>query len=73
MRILVKAKTCSKKPAVTVVDASHLIVAVKELAVDNKANVAILSAVARHFAVSLGQVRIVSGRSSTRKIIEIEK
>ncbi len=71
MRVFVKAKPRSKQPGVIVVDADHLIVVVKEPPVDNKANFAILEAVAKHFSVSLGQVRLVSGQSSSNKVIEI--
>ncbi len=69
-RVFVKAKTGSKKPGITVIDAGHLIVAVREPARENKANFAVLAAVAEHFAVSLSQVRMVAGRTSTNKIIE---
>lgn len=71
MRVFVKAQVRSRRPGVEVVDDEHLIVRVKEPPVDNKANFAILEAVAKHFSVSLGQVSMISGRDSTNKVIEI--
>ncbi len=68
-----KAKTRSLRPGITVVDGEHLVVAVRESPTNNRANFAILEAVAKYFSVSLGQVRLVSGRSATQKVIEIER
>ncbi|MDO8601542.1 MAG: DUF167 domain-containing protein [bacterium] len=73
MRIFVKAKTRSRQSGIEQLDVDHYKVNVQEPPVDNKANFAILEAVARHFSVSLGQVRLVSGRDATNKVIEIEK
>jgi len=49
----------------------HFIVAVKERAVDGKANRAIEKALAEHFRVSQSCVRIVAGSASREKILEI--
>lgn len=71
MRISVKVIARSRRPGVEVVDSEHLVIRVKEPPVDNKANFAVLQAVAEHFRVSLGEVRLVSGATSTHKIIEV--
>jgi uncharacterized protein YggU (UPF0235/DUF167 family) len=51
----------------------ELVVAVKERTVAGAANRAILKAVAAYFGVPLARVRIVSGRASREKLIEIEE
>ena len=73
MRIFVKAKTRARNPKIEQIDADHYMVSVHEPPVDNKANFAILEAVAAHFSVSLGQVSMISGRDATNKVIEIQK
>ena len=73
VRIFVKAKTRAKQPKIEQLDADHYAVSVHEPPVDNKANFAILEAVAKHFSVSLGQVSMISGRDSTNKVIEVQK
>lgn len=54
-------------------DADHFVIRVKEPPIDNKANFAVLEAVAKYFSVSIGQVSIISGRESTNKVIEVER
>ena len=48
-------------------------VSVRAMPVDGKANKAILQALAVYFEVSPSSVRIVSGQTSKKKIIEINK
>jgi len=45
---------------------------VREQAVDGAANDAVIEAVARAFGLKPRQVRLVHGRSSRRKLVEIE-
>jgi hypothetical protein len=49
----------------------HFVVAVKERAVDGKANRAIEKAIAEYFRVSSSCVRIVIGGASREKVVEI--
>jgi uncharacterized protein len=51
----------------------HFRVAVKEPPVQGRANWRIVSMIAKHFNVSVDSVRIVSGVSSKKKVIEISE
>jgi uncharacterized protein len=78
MKILVFAKPAARRASVVPMasmvpgfDACFSI-AVKEPAVDGRANQAIGDALANHFSVPLSQVRIISGHSAKKKIFIIE-
>ena len=71
MKIFVKAKPGAKKELVEKVDANNFTVAVKESAKEGRANWAIERALAQYFNVSPSQVRIISGRTSRQKMVEI--
>ena len=49
----------------------RFVVAVKERAVDGKANRAIEKALAEHFGVSPSSVRIITGHASREKTVDI--
>ncbi len=49
----------------------HFIVAVKEPAIDGRANRAIERALAEYFKVPLSRVRMVRGHSAKQKVVEI--
>jgi uncharacterized protein (TIGR00251 family) len=70
VKISVKAKP-SRKEAIEQIDAVHFVVRVKEPPVEGRANEAIVATLAKHFGVPRKDVRIVSGRTSRQKIIEI--
>lgn len=81
MRIFIKAKPGAKTAYVKKVGGDelfakaagdHFVVAVKERAVDNKANRAIEKAIAEYFKVPIAQVRITNGQTSREKVIEID-
>ncbi|MDE2019446.1 MAG: DUF167 domain-containing protein [Patescibacteria group bacterium] len=50
----------------------YFLVAVKERAVEGKANRAIEKAVAEYFKTSVSRVRIVRGQSAREKVIEVD-
>lgn len=70
MRIRVEVKPNSKAPVVEAVE-DHLVVRVKEPPKEGKANEAVLRAIAEHFGVARRDVRLVSGESSRRKLVEL--
>lgn len=70
-KILVYAKAGARENKVEQVDDAHLVVSVKEPAQDGRANTAIEEVVAAYFNVAKSRARIVSGKTSRRKIIEI--
>lgn len=71
MKFFITAKPNAKHTSVERIDATHLKVSVKEPPVDGKANDAVLREVANFFDVPFSQVRLKSGASSRRKIIEV--
>jgi uncharacterized protein (TIGR00251 family) len=78
MRINVKAKPRAKKEEIIPPQAGLFadreevyIVSIKEPPVDGKANEAIVRVLAEYFKVPKSHVRIVSGQTSKKKIVEI--
>ncbi|MDP3963508.1 MAG: DUF167 domain-containing protein [bacterium] len=71
MKIFIAAKPGAKKPRIEQVDDTHIVVAVKERPEDGKANAAIIKAVAAHFGVAASRVRMISGRTARKKVVEI--
>jgi uncharacterized protein YggU (UPF0235/DUF167 family) len=78
MRIFVRAKPGVKREYIKETSdlfekngERHFVVAVKERAVDGKANRAIERAIADHFTVAPSHVRIVSGHTLKEKIFEV--
>lgn len=72
MRITVKAKPGSHEAYVKKLDEETYEVAVKAPPVQGMANNAIVSAIAEHFGVARTQVRIVLGRTSRTKVVQID-
>lgn len=71
VKIFVTAKPNAKEARVSQIDETHFIVAVKEPPVAGRANEAILKAVAEYFGIAPSGVKIVSGHTSRRKILEL--
>ena len=71
MKIFVKAKPGARKESVEKLDSNNFIVAVKEPAKEGRANWAIEKALAEYFNIPPSQVRIVSGKASRQKVVEI--
>jgi uncharacterized protein len=80
MKVFIKAKPGAKAAYVKRIggdelfgkkEDNHFIVAVKERAVENKANRAIEKALAEYFKVPASRVKIVGGQTSREKIVEI--
>ncbi len=71
MRITVHAKPAARDTYVKELGDSSYEVAVKEPPVQGRANAAIVSAIAEHFHIFRGEVKILSGRTSRRKVVEI--
>jgi len=70
MRIRVDVKPNSKAPGVEPVE-DYLVVRVKEPPREGKANEAVLRAVADYYCVAQRDVRLVSGASGRRKVVEL--
>ena len=70
-KIFVHAKPSSKRPEVEKLDEAHYTVSVQEPAKENKANFAIIKALAIHFGVPLSRIRLLSGKNSRQKMFGI--
>lgn len=71
MKIFVKAKPGAKEARIEKIDENNYIVAVKESAKEGRANWAIERALAEYFKVSPSEVRIIFGKTSRQKVVEI--
>ena len=70
MRIIVDVKAESREEVVERIDEAHYLVRTKEPRKKGKANVAVLKILKKYLGK---QVRLVSGATSTTKIIEVEE
>lgn len=71
MKIFVKVKPNAKETKVEKLDEDHFEVWVKELPVKGRVNDALVKMVAEYFSIPQANVRIIHGRTSKQKIIEI--
>lgn len=71
MKIVVKVKTGAKNEFIAKTSNGNFTVSVREMPADNRANWAIIRALAQHFKVTQSQVSIISGFKSKKKILEI--
>lgn len=71
MKIFVTVKPGAKREEIKSADGTHMTVWVKARAHEGMANDAVVSALADYFGVVASRVRMVSGRSSRRKIFDI--
>ncbi len=70
MKIFITCKPKSKKEFIKKIDETHFIVAVQEPAEKGKANRAIIKAVADYFKIAPSNIQIISGKTSSKKIID---
>lgn len=71
MKLFVAAKPGARREKVEKIDETHFEVAVKEPPVQGRANAAIIRALADFLALPPSRLRIVSGWSSRRKVIDV--
>ena len=72
MKISIKVKVHARENKVEKVDSENLIVHVKEVPEKGKANWAIIKLIAEYYDVPTTHVRIVTGRTSSKKLLEIQ-
>jgi uncharacterized protein (TIGR00251 family) len=70
MRIIVDVKAESREEGVERIDEGHYLVRIREPRKKGKANVAVLKLLKKHLGK---QVSLVSGATSTTKIIDVEE
>jgi len=71
MKILVKAKSKSKKEFVKMISPTEYIVSVHEPAQQGKANRAIIKSLAEYFHLKTSEVLLISGETIKKKVFEI--
>ncbi|MDO8551509.1 MAG: DUF167 domain-containing protein [bacterium] len=71
MRIFVAVKTKARKIQVQKINEGHYLVSVKEIPRENKANLAVLEALADYFQLSKSKIILLSGEKSRQKTFEI--
>lgn len=71
MKIFIKAKPGAKREEIIKIDETHYTVSVKERPSEDKANKAIIKALAKYFKAGVSRVKISSGKTSKQKIAEI--
>jgi uncharacterized protein len=71
-RYSVYVKLRCSKPNVVQMDDGTLVVSVSAAPVDGKANAAVIRALATYFGVARSKVRIVSGETGRKKLIEVD-
>lgn len=73
MKISISVHPNSKKPRIVKNILGSLNVYVNQLAIDGRANEAVIEALAKYFEVKKSAVQLVSGTKSKTKIFEINK
>jgi len=71
MKIFVKAKPNSREESIKKLSETNFEICVKEPPVRGLANAAITKVLARHFGVAQSAVKILSGHTSRKKVIQI--
>ena len=71
MRIFVKVKARAKKNRLEKVDADHYRVWVKAVPEKGKANGVVAEILSEHFGVARSTISIVSGQTSSQKVIQV--
>lgn len=71
MRLFVKVKTRSKKSGVEKLDEASFVVRVKEAPIEGKANEAVIKALAENLNIASWRIKILSGSTSSNKVVEI--
>lgn len=73
MKITVRVKANAKKNSIEATPDGSWKVAVTAPAREGKANQAVMSLLAKHFAVAKSKVRLVMGQKHSNKVFEIDK
>ncbi len=71
MKIKVKVKTKIKQEKVVEIGENSFEVSVKQVPEHGKANIAVVKAIAKHFKIPQNSITILTGKTSSHKIVEI--
>lgn len=73
MKIFVKVKARAREEKIEKIDDANFKVWVRESAEKGRANQSVLRVLAEYFSVSQSEISIVSGLTSRKKVVEINK
>lgn len=73
MKIFVKVKTRARQEKIEKIDDTNFKVWVKEAPEKGRANQSVLRVLAEYFSVSRSEIIIISGLTSRKKVVEINK
>lgn len=73
MKVEITAHPGSKRPRIEPDLFGQLHVYVNEPALEDRANIAVAEALAKHFDVRKSSIRLISGKRSKHKLFEIEQ
>lgn len=71
MKIFVRVKTKARTEEIKKIDETHFLVSVKEQPIENKANLAVIKALAEYFNIPKSKVTLQSGQKSKQKTLSI--
>lgn len=71
MKMEIKVKPGAREESIEKVGGNSYIVCVKEPPVGGKANAAVIAAIAEYFGIPKNKIKILSGWTGRKKIIEI--
>lgn len=72
MKIFVKVKPNAKINSVEKISECDFVISTKNPSREGRANEGVIAALAKHFDISKSSVRIISGFSFRKKIVEVE-
>jgi uncharacterized protein YggU (UPF0235/DUF167 family) len=72
MEVFVTVTPRAKVRLLTKIDDTHFALKVREPAKENKANFAVLEAIADYFSINVSRVAMISGKNSRNKVIFIQ-
>ncbi|MDV6234808.1 DUF167 domain-containing protein [Leptospira ellisii] len=72
MKLTVKVKPNSKKTFLKKEEDGSITIAVREPALEGKANEAVISALSEEFGLGKSKIRILSGEKSKKKLVELD-
>ena len=70
-RLFVVVKIKAKDEQVKILDSTHLVVSVKAVPIEGKANDAVIRIISKHFGISRNLIRLKSGAKENRKVFVV--
>ncbi len=72
MKLIIKVKPRSSKNEVIFLDKENFVIYTTKSPVDGEANVAVVELISKKFDVAKSRIKILSGKKSKNKVVEIK-